>query len=223
MICAIRGLSLAYLWRKNYLMKKILLVLVLLLAAFAVYWFKFRKTTHGPKAPKPTGIILKRHSDAFNSKVDKVVSDYLDIKNAFVEGDTSAAKKSTFAFISALDSIPMEELKKDTTSIFETAQASLGDIKSNAQSLLQQTDITEMRKDFSMVTEMMYPGFFKSINYEGQKLYLENCPMAFDDEVSANWLSNSSEIVNPYLGKTHPKYKATMVNCGEVKDSIVAK
>jgi len=69
----------------------------------------------------------------------------------------------------------------------------------------------------------MYPSFFTAINYEGPKLYLENCPMAFSDSISANWISNSAEIVNPYLGKSHPIYKAGMLHCGEVKDSIVAK
>ena len=47
--------------------------------------------------------------------------------------------------------------------------------------------------------------------------------MAFDDTVPANWISNSSEIMNPYLGKKHPKYQAGMLNCGEIKDSITAQ
>ena len=47
--------------------------------------------------------------------------------------------------------------------------------------------------------------------------------MAFGDDQAANWISNSTEIVNPYLGKRHPKYKAGMLHCGELKDSITAK
>lgn len=204
-------------------MKKLLLFLVIILAAFAAYWFLLRKKASGPKAPKQAAITLKKHSEGFNKSVDKAVADYLAIKDAFVEGDTATAKKHTAAFIAALDSIPLDELKKDTASIFETAQGSVSDIKSNAQSLLQQTDIKEMRKDFSGVTDMMYPAFFKSINYEGEKLFLQNCPMAFGDDQPANWISSSSEVVNPYLGKHDPKYKAGMLNCGEVKDSIMAK
>jgi hypothetical protein len=204
-------------------MKRILILLVIVLAAISVYWFMLRKKESGPKAPKPTGIALKKHSDSFNRSVDKVVADYLAIKNAFVDGDTTAAKSHTTAFISALDSIPLQELKKDTTSIFETAEASVNDIRSNAQSLLQQSTITEMRRDFSMVTDMMYPAFFKSINYEGEKLYLQNCPMAFGQDQAANWLSDTSVIVNPYFGKNDPKYKAGMIECGDVKDSIMVK
>jgi len=204
-------------------MKRFFALLVVALAAFAVYWFVFRDKTSKPKDPKPEPIALKKHSEAFNNSIDTLMGHYLEIKNAFIESDTARAKRATNSFISIIDRIPLDELKKDTALIFETAQANIMDIRSNAQSLLNQTDITEMRRDFSSVTEMMYPSFFKAINYEGQKLYLQNCPMAFNDEVAANWLSNSSEIMNPYLGKTHPKYKATMLHCGEVKDSIVAQ
>jgi len=203
-------------------MKRFLGLILLILVAVGVYWFMFRPKHSGPKAPKQAPIALKKHSEHFNASIDKVVAAYLDIKNAFVEADTAAAKKSTTVFLAALDSVPMKELKKDTAMIFETAQANIGDIRSNAQSLLNQKDITEMRRDFSAMTDVMYPSFFKTINYEGAKLYLQNCPMAFNDEISANWISNSDEVVNPYLGKIHPKYKSQMLHCGEVKDSIQA-
>ncbi len=208
----------------NYLnMKKVFLLLVVLLAAFATYWFGFRKKEQGPTAPPLAHLALKKHSEGFNKSADSVVNAYLDIKNAFVEADTLTVKAATSSFIKLLDRLPVNELKKDTATIFETVLGNMMDIKSNAMSLLQQTDITEMRHDFSMVTEMMYPSFFTAINYEGPKLYVANCPMAFNDSVSANWISNSAEIVNPYLGKNHPTYHAGMLHCGEVKDSIVSK
>jgi hypothetical protein len=204
-------------------MKRLFPALLIILAGASVYWFVIRKKDKGPKAPKMVPMALKKHSEAFNSSVDSIVNAYLDIKNAFVEADTAAAKKATTEFIARLDRLPIEEMKKDTALVLATVQGNVTDIKANAQSLLQQMDITEMRKDFSMVTEMMYPSFFTAINYEGQKLYYDNCPMAFDDSVGANWISNSAEIVNPYLGKKHPKYHAGMINCGDVKDSILAK
>jgi hypothetical protein len=120
-----------------------------------------------------------------------------------------------------LDSIPVSELEKDDKMIAETAKATIADLKTNAESLLKQTDITGMRLDFRTVSDMLYPAFFKIINYEGPALFLQNCPMAFDMDKDANWISNSNQVVNPYLGKKHPKFKATMLNCGEVKDSIV--
>jgi hypothetical protein len=131
--------------------------------------------------------------------------------------------KHTSAFILALDAIDTMELKKQNPLIFETFSITKSDIKLNASSLLMQTDLTEKRKDFSTITSLMYPSFFKTIGYEGPILYLQECPMAFYDTVAANWISNSPEIVNPYLGKNHPVYKGGMLHCGELKDSIISK
>ena len=204
-------------------MKKILPLFALVVVAVVVYFVVFNKKKNKGDDSKQQSIVLKKHSDAFNNSTDSVVNAYLDIKNAFVNADTAAAKVATRNFILLLDRLPVDELKNDTATIFETVQSNIADIKSNATSLLNQTDITEMRKDFSAVTDMMYPSFFTTINYEGPKLYLENCPMAFNDSIAANWISNSSEIVNPYMGKNHPTYHSGMLACGSVKDSIVAK
>jgi hypothetical protein len=204
-------------------MKKLFPVIGVLFAALAIYFLFFNRKKDGPDQPKQEAIVLKKHSDEFNKSTDSIVNAYLDIKNAFVNADTAAAKNAAKNFIVLLDRLPIDELKKDTATIFETVQGNIADIKSNATSLLQQTNITEMRKDFSMVTEMMYPSFFMAVNYEGPKLYVEVCPMAFSDSIAAEWISNSRLIVNPYMGKNHPTYHAGMLGCGSIKDSIVAK
>ena len=204
-------------------MKKILPLIALVLVGVVVYFVFFNKKKNNVDGLKQQSIVLKKHSDAFNNITDSVVNAYLDIKNAFVNADTAGAKAAARNFIVLIDRLPIDELKKDNATIFETVQSNISDIKTNASSLLNQTNITEMRKDFSMVTEMMYPSFFTAINYEGPKLYVANCPMAFSDSIAANWISKSSEIVNPYMGKNHPTYHAGMLACGSVKDSIVAK
>lgn len=201
-------------------MKKVLLLVLVLLAAFGIYWVVTKKDRPKVEDVKERPITLKVHSDAFNTSIERAMGAYHNIKNSFVDADTARVKNFTREFIHLMDSIPLAELKTDSAMIFETASATVSDIKSNAQSLLQQTDITEMRKDFSSVTEQLYPAFFKSINYEGEKLYLQHCPMAFDGNKGANWISNQVEIVNPYLGKNHPKYKGTMLHCGEIMDTI---
>jgi hypothetical protein len=202
-------------------MKKILAFLLLILAGFTIYWFLLRTKDSKPKAPKQEAISVKKHTPLFNTSIDHLMNAYFEIKNAFVEADTAAAKQNTLLFIRLLDSIPVMELDKDSMMISETAKSNIADIKANALSLMQQSNITEMRQDFRTISDMLYPGFFKIINYEGPKLFLQNCPMAFDEDKDANWISNSDEVINPYLGKKHPKFKGTMLHCGEVKDSIV--
>ena len=202
-------------------MKRILLVAVLLVAAFALYWFKFRNNST-PGSVKQAALKTSRHSPVFNSSLDTVMNNYFDAKAAFVDADSTRARAAMKNFLSALDKLNMEEIKKDTAGIFESVTAQLNDVKANAESLQKQPNITEMRQDFRMVSESIYP-LLKSIHYEGKILYWQNCPMAFGEGKEANWISNTSEIVNPYLGKNHPEFKGAMLHCGEVKDSIVAQ
>lgn len=203
-------------------MKRFFTFLIVIAVAFGAYWFIFRGKSGGPKGPKQAPIALKKHSDTFNRRVDLVIDAYILAKDALVNEDTVSAKQQIGRMAALFDSIPLDELKKDTAGIFDMVKANIGDIRANAESMIRQTSITEMRKDFKAITDVMYPAFFKSINYEGKKLYLQHCPMAFGEDQGADWISNSEEIVNPYLGKNHPEFKATMLHCGEVKDTIKA-
>lgn len=203
-------------------MKKILLgILILVLAIAGYYWFQFSRSSKVDHGDKQVALFLKKHSDTFNLSVNAAMNVYFEMSAAFVDADTAKVKLAATKFILLLDTIPMEELKKDTANIYDVAIGTFDGIISNAQSILVQKDLQEMRKDFSMVSENLYP-FFKIINYEGDKMYWQNCPMAFGDEKEANWVSKTPEVVNPYLGKNHPEFKATMLHCGMVKDTIKA-
>jgi hypothetical protein len=139
-----------------------------------------------------------------------------------VNADSSRAKVASGKLVVLADSSRLTELKNDAAGIYESAVMQLGDVKANASSLIQQKDLTEMRQDFRMIGESIYP-LLKTINYDGKTLYWQSCPMAFGEDKGADWISNTEEIINPYLGKNHPEYKATMLHCGEIKDSIQAQ
>ena len=201
--------------------KKGILLVLILLVSYVVYQ-KYLKNKSKDTSPTQQ-IELKKHSKEFNQSVNEVVKAYLEIKDAFIDADTAKIKQKTNLFIQNLDKIDTVELKKDTASVYETVTSTLNDIKLNAQSILMQHSVLEMRKDFSSLTDVMFPTFFYAVGYEGPTLYLQNCPMAIDDSIPANWISNQFEIVNPYLGNNHPVYKSSMLHCGEVKDSIIAK
>lgn len=204
-------------------MKKVVLILLLLLLVVGgYYWYRISYMGKGDQGPKQQALALKKHSAAFNGAVATAMNAYFEMKTAFVDADTTLAKISCRKFIQLMDSIPLNELKNDTAKIYDMAYVDYTNIQSNAASLLQQTDILEMRKDFGMVSENLYP-FFRTINYEGEKMYWQNCPMAFGEEKGANWISSTREIFNPYLGKNHPEYKGTMLHCGQVKDTIQAQ
>ena len=203
-------------------MKRVLAVVFLIIILLAA-WFLFFKTdkTAGTTTSKETTSI-KKHSDEFNNKVARMMNAYIEMKNAFVDADSIQVKAKTAQFITSTDSLNLSELHEKDSSLFIAAQQNISDIKANAEPILKENDLTEMRHDFSMVSENLYP-LLKTIGYEGQKLYWQNCPMAFGDDKPANWLSNTSEILNPYLGKKHPEYKSAMLHCGENMDSLYLK
>ncbi|MGN6194008.1 MAG: DUF3347 domain-containing protein [Ginsengibacter sp.] len=204
-------------------MKRVLAIVFLLIILFAAWFlfFKTDKTSSSTASTKETPAV-KKHSDQFNQKIDNMMNSYIEMKNAFVDADTTAIKSKTAQFISSTDSLNLNELQQKDSSLFISAQQNISDIKSNAEPILKESDIQEMRHDFSMVSENLYP-LLKTIGYEGNKLYWQNCPMAFGDDKPANWLSNTSEILNPYLGKNNAEYKSAMLHCGENMDSIYLK
>ncbi|HEY9342693.1 MAG TPA: DUF3347 domain-containing protein [Hanamia sp.] len=203
-------------------MKRFLAIVFLAIIVFGAWWLFFKTDKAADSLNTNEEVrVAKKHSEAFNNSIANAINSYLDMKSAFVEADTMNVKTNATKFISAIDSIKTDEFQKEDAQIFGAIQQQLSDIKANATPILQETDITQMRQDFRMISENLYP-FLKTIGYEGQKLYWQNCPMAFGEN-EANWLSNTSEIINPYLGKNHPEYKSTMLHCGENKDSIFIK
>ena len=206
------------------MLKKILLgLLLLILAIVGYYYYMFsRAGKGGDDGPKQPPLALKQHSDAFNKSIDATMAAYFEMKAAFVDADTVKVKEACKRMLVLADSINLSELKNDTSGIYLTDSLSLENIKANSKSLLVQPNITEMRKDFSMVNENLYP-FLKGINYRGPKVYWQNCPMAFGEGKEANWISNTEEIVNPYMGKNHPEFRSSMWHCGEIKDTIQAQ
>jgi len=201
-------------------MKKFIFLLIILLIGFSVYWFKFRNTNTVANV-KNVPLETKKHSLSFNNNLDTLMSAYFNLKNDFIEADSIKAKIDAKKFLSLTDSLNLNELKKETAGILETASSQMNDIKANTTSLLKQVSITEMRQDFRGISESMYP-LLRTIHYEGKTLYWQNCPMAFGEGKEGNWISNTDEIINPYLGKKSPEFKSSMLHCGETKDSIKA-
>lgn len=206
-------------------MKKLLFFLVVVVIAAGVYWLFFKpagNNTSTVATQEDAPIVSKKHSQTFNDRVSAAVNSYLLMKDAFVNADSVAAKAEAVNFKGLVSEIPLAELNSDQSQIADAARQQVSDIQANVEPIEKGETLAEMRRDFFMVSENLYP-FLKTIGYEGEKLYWENCPMAFGEGEEANWLSNSPEISNPYLGNKHPVYKSAMVNCGEVKDSIYAK
>ncbi len=198
---------------------KSLLAIIFLAVVLLGAWWLFFKTEKTESEPKQESIKIGKHTPEFNQSISNAVDAYLSMKDAFVDADTFKVKNQGQNFIITVDSIKLSDLEKEDSQIVMAARQEISDIKANAEAMLLENNITEMRQDFRMVSENLYP-FLKTIGYEGEKLYWQNCPMAFGEDKEGNWLSATKEIINPYLGKNHPEYKSSMLNCGEIKDTL---
>ena len=205
--------------RKILLMRKALLPIVLVIAGIAIYLTVFRKgDKKEPEAPKQQPIAVSKYSPAFNHSVNSTLNAYYSLSEAFINWDSGAIRTNGAALQTALSGIAFTELKKDTV-IHETAMSYVEALKGDLQAIVSEPDITAKRHSFHSFSQNFYD-LLRTIRFDGGKVYLQECPMAFNDTEAANWLSSTSAIRNPYLGLHHPRYKNGMLECGETKDSL---
>jgi hypothetical protein len=165
-------------------------------------------------------LSVSKNSEAFNMAFENMLNAYLLVKDALVEYDTAKANTASRALSTLADSLNVDAIKGDTSgTIIAAAKTFAGTIAGSAKGLAGETDLVKKKKEFQMISDAFYD-LVRIVKYDRRKIYHQHCPMAFNDDEGADWISISSEIVNPYLGKKHPKYKDGMLHCGDVTDSL---
>lgn len=201
-------------------MKKLLLFLLFIAAGVGV-WYFFLKKDEKPAAPKQQPVAVSRYSSGFDSSIAKLLNHYYSLSESLVKWDSAGARTNATAFMDDLLVTSFDEVKKDSV-IFQTAQTYLASIPQDLQTIQQSPDLTGKRRAYQTLTQNLYD-LLRTIRYNHTKVYLHECPMAFNDTETAHWLSNTGsdkERRNPYLGLYHPTYKKGMLTCGETKDSL---
>lgn len=123
-----------------------------------------------------------------------VVLDYLNLKDALVEGNDEQALGHVNSLLTHLEGVPAYSALKDP-----------------ATATLQAADLANRRKAFELLSDQLYP-LLRTAKPEGMRLYRQFCPMAFDFK-GAFWISAEREIMNPYFGDE-------MLHCGEVREIL---
>jgi hypothetical protein len=151
----------------------------------------------------------------------QLLGTYYHLKSTLVEADSVAADSAAIAFAGLATKTDVKSLQADTT-LLEQLRTMLDSMAMISSDIPRSPDLTARRRAFSLLGEHML-SFLNQTGYSASTVYVQECPMAFNDTETAYWLSDASEIINPYLGKKHPKYSAGMLHCGELKDSIPSK
>jgi hypothetical protein len=200
--------------------RKLVLLLVVLLLAGLIGWKLnwFSKKEPSKQAAIDMALKISKNTATFNKAFGGLMDDYYALRDALVEWDTVTADKAAYALALKADSLPVAQIKGDSD-IVNTAKSFTASVGGDAKSLVGQGNIEQKRKGFNTLTDDLY-NLVRVVRYDVGIIYHDRCPMAFSDSIEGFWLSNSSRIVNPYLGKKHPFYKAKMIECGEVVDSL---
>ena len=142
----------------------------------------------------------------FKTQLGTFVNAYLKMKDAFVATDEKTVEKEAKKALSALKNIDMKLLNGD--SHIEWMKL-LKPIQENLNGIINMKGIEMKRSHFSIVSNKTTTSIEKFGIHTDEPVYLEFCPMAFDNK-GAFWVSKDKEIKNPYFGDK-------MLKCGEVK------
>lgn len=197
--------------------KFIILVLIFIVAGLLVYkLLSDRKPSQAP--PPDQALRISKNSGAFDMSFAGLMDGYFALKDALVDWDTLKADQAAVVVAEKADSLPVRTLKADSAIVL-TAESLVASIDAEAKGLTGETGIDGRRKSFNMLTAEMYD-LVRTVKYDGQKIYHIKCPMAFGDSAEGYWLSYTPAIINPYFGNKHPEYKAKMLGCGIITDSL---
>jgi hypothetical protein len=195
----------------------IYLVGLIVIVAFA--WFYFiNRNADKQNFEETQPLEVSSHSEAFRTTIGQMMLAYYSMTESFVNWDTSGVSQQSENFLNALNAVNMEDLKSDSL-IFETAGIYLENTKKQTADLIKSPSLAEKRITLNSLTPFLYD-FLRIVKYDNSKVYLIECPMAFNDEESGFWLNKTIEVRNPYLGISHPKYNKTMLKCGLAKDTL---
>jgi len=146
---------------------------------------------------------------AAETSTSGVVTAYLELKNALTKDDDKTAAQAGNSLVEAIAAVDKASMTAEQSKVFadiaDDAKEHAEHVGSNAGNIKHQ------REHFETLSQEIYD-LVKAGGSTGQKLYYDNCPM-YNDGKGANWLSETKEIQNPYLGKGMP-------TCGSIKEEL---
>ena len=150
--------------------------------------------------------VATNNSEKQNSESERVLADYMTLKNALVDTDEKAAANEGRKLEETLKGLNVENYSSEQQ---EDLKEILSSASSNSNQITQGTMETQ-REYFQKLTKDITD--MVAITGTEHTLYQQYCPMYANDTGGA-WLSMEKEIRNPYFG-------SKMMKCGEVQKEI---
>ncbi len=161
-----------------------------------------QKTTASETAAAEATAIVEKAS------VQKLVTGYLDLKNALANDNAVEAESAANAMMATMTGLDESAFTENQKKVYDAVK---DDARENVEHIAENTqDIDHQREHFEMLSSDMYD-LVKAFGSE-KPLYKDFCPM-YNNKKGAAWLSETKEIKNPYFGKE-------MLTCGKVQEEI---
>lgn len=137
-----------------------------------------------------------------------VIQHYLHVKNALADDNGSEAANGAKALAATLENTDPSKFTDEQKKVYNDV---LEDLKEHAEHTAGNADKIDHQREHFVSMSADVHDLVKAFG-TSQTLYLDHCPMA-DNNKGANWISETEEIRNPYMGKKMPK-------CGKVEQVI---
>jgi hypothetical protein len=177
-------------------------ILKLLVPAFAILFAfascnqteqKSAETSHNDSITVAESVSIELK----DQNIDLAYDQYLKLKDVLVLSD----------------SIQSQVAAKDLAAILSKSTVS-ENIAKMASDLASESSLSKQRILFTTLSNELI-NLFKNAEIISGSMFVQYCPMANEGE-GGYWLASETEIRNPYYGDE-------MLNCGEVKETIVKK
>lgn len=166
--------------------------------------------TAGNTAPETAEVADAKDASMENgSSIKVLLNGYLKLKNALTKDDDKGAAAAGKEMVKAFNSFDKAALTAEQAKVYNDIEE---DAKEHAEHIgANAGNIKHQREHFETLSQEMYE-LVKSVG-AGETLYYTHCPMYNNNNKGADWLSETKDVQNPYLGKSMP-------NCGTVKEEL---
>ena len=149
-----------------------------------------------------------KETSGYKMPSGEILTGYLKVKNALTNDNDKEAATAATELVKAIKAMDKTAINAEQSQVFTDVEADAIEhaehIAANAGNLVHQ------REHFETLSAEVYE--LVKATGAGQKLYYTNCPM-YNNNKGANWLSETKEVKNPYLGMA-------MSTCGSVKEEL---
>ncbi|SDS51898.1 efflux RND transporter periplasmic adaptor subunit [Gramella sp. MAR_2010_147] len=139
-------------------------------------------------------------SEEFQAEFNEILNAYFELKDALVASKADKTSEKASELLQKVSKIKIEGSS-------QMLAGHWGKVTEMLEAISQNDDLENQRAHFRILSQQMIM-IAQNLQNLDKTIYVQHCPMANSNK-GADWLSQSSEVRNPYYGEA-------MLSCGEV-------